>query len=624
MANTIGSLVIDLVANTAQFSTELQKAVKEVEGGVDKIKKAFEVLGVGLSVAGMTELYLETIKFGDELAKAAIKTGTSANAISELAFAARQANVDLPQLTASLDKMEKSISLAASGTAKSSSTFEALGISLDQIRKLAPDQQFAEIANQINKLKDPTDRARAAIEIFGRAGADMLPLFAEGAEGIAKAREQAIQFGQSFDAEQLKKLSDAADSVRNLKESFNALTVAVVATVAGPLSRFFDSITNLVTDNKAGLLTAQIKELQARLDYAQAGDTASPLIRQLQGEILKAEVALQAVKTTKQIQDALTAGAAGLTDASAPGYVTDQIDPIQISRFKIQTDALKKFYDDLDAATQTGAEKLYNDTAKAQAQLDLLVADGVISLSDSFNRMRAPEDEKAISSFFATNAAAIQDSIKSAEETSKQANAAMAEDARISQQATRHQFEQTSRFAVDTGQAITNTFASAFENIGQGGLRGLVQSFVKAFAAIIAQAEATDIAKALGITDAFAGQGGNSALGAIFNAIFGGGTDSFAPATFDSQAALGYAGGGSFDVGGTGGTDSQLVQFRATPGENVTIGGGGKTSNVVNFSPVYHVGSGVSRTDVISACRTTQQVTIAHITRLITGGAFAV
>lgn len=34
---------------------------------------------------------------------------------------------------------------------------------------------------------------------------------------------------------------------------------------------------------------------------------------------------------------------------------------------------------------------------------------------------------------------------------------------------------------------------------------------------------------------------------------------------------MGFAGGGSFKVGGSGGTDSQLVAFRATPGERVSV-----------------------------------------------------
>lgn len=49
----------------------------------------------------------------------------------------------------------------------------------------------------------------------------------------------------------------------------------------------------------------------------------------------------------------------------------------------------------------------------------------------------------------------------------------------------------------------------------------------------------------------------------------------------------GFAGGGSFTVGGNGGIDSQLVAFRATPGEQVTVGAnqqtGGHTIIVNNY-----------------------------------------
>ncbi len=49
---------------------------------------------------------------------------------------------------------------------------------------------------------------------------------------------------------------------------------------------------------------------------------------------------------------------------------------------------------------------------------------------------------------------------------------------------------------------------------------------------------------------------------------------------------LGFQHGGSFTVGGSGGPDSQVVAFRATPGEGVTVGGagGGGQSVIVNIN----------------------------------------
>lgn len=73
----------------------------------------------------------------------------------------------------------------------------------------------------------------------------------------------------------------------------------------------------------------------------------------------------------------------------------------------------------------------------------------------------------------------------------------------------------------------------------------------------------------------------------------------------------GYANGGSFEVGGTGGTDSQMVQFMATPGERVHVltptqqrsaaGGGAGGGVVVNMNVVT--------SDADSFARTQRQVT---------------
>ena len=49
------------------------------------------------------------------------------------------------------------------------------------------------------------------------------------------------------------------------------------------------------------------------------------------------------------------------------------------------------------------------------------------------------------------------------------------------------------------------------------------------------------------------------------------------------RGTVGFQHGGSFTVGGSGGPDSQLVQFKATPGEQVSVGnGGGITININN------------------------------------------
>jgi hypothetical protein len=89
----------------------------------------------------------------------------------------------------------------------------------------------------------------------------------------------------------------------------------------------------------------------------------------------------------------------------------------------------------------------------------------------------------------------------------------------------------------------------------------------------------------------------NDGLNAIFDAIGktgggggGGGWIAAIASVFSGGKAPGFATGGSFTVGGSGGTDSQLMRFWATPGEMVNVSHGdpandrgGRSTNVFDM-----------------------------------------
>ncbi|HEY3679034.1 MAG TPA: hypothetical protein VGL45_09960 [Bradyrhizobium sp.] len=618
-----------MAADIAGFRGKLNEAVKATNEAVETIKKGFELIGVGLSVDALVEFTKSQIELGDQLSKGAIKAGISAGAFSELAFAAKGSGVGLDELSASLAKMQKAISTAGSGVGTAKATFDALGLTFAQIKALTPDQQFEVFAQRINDLKVPADKTRAAIELFGRAGADMLPLFSQGAEGIAKARLEAGLLGASFSDDTIERLHQTQESLDHVTSSLKGLGTAVVVDVAPSISLLADRLTAFLSGDELKTVTAQIALVQTQLKEQHSGFFGPAAGSVTDKDLLTLQTKLATLKLIEQTAiDVKNQNINGLLDSLSPppGFSPD-IKPIAINpNLKIHEDSLKKFYDDLDAITQTGGEKLIADTALLQARLDVLVKDGIISQADAFNRERGPADTKALSEFFTGNKAVVDQSIKESQDSFKTYYASMAEDSRAAAANAKRSFDETAQFADNTGRAIQNSFAQAFENIGQGGLRGLVSDFAKAFQQIFAQAAAFDLFKALGLDKIFANQGGGSAVGGIFGALgslFGGG-DSTA-VTFNSDPALlGFAGGGSFPVGGTGGTDSQLVQFKASPNERVTVStpGQGAAPGII-FSPVYNIGSGVSRSDVISACQTTQKTTIAHMTKLIKGGAFA-
>lgn len=203
---------------------------------------AFNLIGTGTAIYGLTRIVSSSIKAGDEIAKFAEKSGLAAEAASELAGAASMADVNLGSLETGIKTMQVTLSEAGSGTKRATDLLTSLGLEFDRIANLKPDQQFELIAEQISKLKNPTDRTRAAVEAFGRAGADLLPLFANGAAGIRKAREEMQALGKSFSAEDLKKFQAIDEAFKRMKTSGSALADTLALETAPAIAGTFDVI----------------------------------------------------------------------------------------------------------------------------------------------------------------------------------------------------------------------------------------------------------------------------------------------------------------------------------------------------------------------------------------------
>lgn len=139
------------------------------------------------------------------------------------------------------------------------------------------------------------------------------------------------------------------------------------------------------------------------------------------------------------------------------------------------------------------------------------------------------------------------------------------------------------------------SFKSAFEEavFGGGDLKDVFVGLIEDIARMILQLYILKplldaIAKSF--ESILGGGGGGGFLGSIFGGIFGGSSGNLGFTGGSGQSWTNFASGGSFRVGGSGGTDSQFVGFNATPGEMVDIRtpgqdrGGAVTVNVINNS----------------------------------------
>lgn len=143
-SRSLGSLTVDLILRTGGFKQGADQAAREAARFEKRIESSFRgvsaaaaklagVFGVALGAEALRRTAAAAIEFGDEVQKAVAKTGIAAEAFSELAYAAKQNDVELSGLTTALKKMQTTLSEAGSGSKSATETLTALGLTLSLI-----------------------------------------------------------------------------------------------------------------------------------------------------------------------------------------------------------------------------------------------------------------------------------------------------------------------------------------------------------------------------------------------------------------------------------------------------------------------------------------------------------
>lgn len=114
--------------------------------------------------------------------------------------------------------------------------------------------------------------------------------------------------------------------------------------------------------------------------------------------------------------------------------------------------------------------------------------------------------------------------------------------------------------------------------------------------------------------------GGGGFLSAADSAALGSSASSSIDTAF--SGLFGFKDGGSFDVGGSGGTDSQIVSFKATPGENVKVGSGGAAPQITINNYATVTSPQVTKSDVVSAMKQTSDATVGRLQDMKRRGTF--
>lgn len=236
MAFQAGAVVASLTLDRSKFTAAVkgvQKQTKAMGGWVKQNSAQFKRMGLAITAMGTAALFTfkkmidKYVEVGDMVDKMSKRTAFAAETISELAYAADISGADITMLEKAVKKMSKTIVDAGYGLETYLRVFRSLGLEVEDLMALSPEEQFMKIGAAIADMEDDTLRTAAAVDVFGRSGTMLLPMFKEGAEGIAKLREEAHRLGIVFDEEAAAKAAKLKDAQTALSKALQGVGFAI-------------------------------------------------------------------------------------------------------------------------------------------------------------------------------------------------------------------------------------------------------------------------------------------------------------------------------------------------------------------------------------------------------------
>lgn len=217
----------------ARAILEIVTDASGVQPGIDKAEKSMlSLTGIAGKLGGLmagafavTEIVsaaAEVVNFAGELTDLSAKTGIGTTALQELKYAGSQVGVELDQITRGVNDMQKRI---AGGDASAVGAIKALGLNFDDLRAMKPEDQFRTLAERIADVEDPADRVKVAMDLFGKSGAEMLPLLTDEFIGLT---EKANTLGIVMDEETVASMDTLGDTVGDLMDVGTALLARVL------------------------------------------------------------------------------------------------------------------------------------------------------------------------------------------------------------------------------------------------------------------------------------------------------------------------------------------------------------------------------------------------------------
>lgn len=282
---------------------KLTGSVRDLGSSVDRLPTlakaagaAFAAIGAGAGLAIIKGQFDGVVQSLIQIKDGAEKVGTSVEGFSSLAQVARLTGESVESLEKGMVKLNRALAGTDDGSNAAAYALKAIGLSMDELRKLDPAEAFKQIAVAMDQFEDSGGKTAVAMDIFGKSGAEMILLMKDIVEFGGQA--STVYSQQAEEADQYDK------AVKRLTFAQTELVRIISQQLIPVATDFIGALTDVINQ------TGGVKD--ATRDLANDGSLQSFFREGARGAAALMDVLSGIVKIGAQIADSFRAVAADL------------------------------------------------------------------------------------------------------------------------------------------------------------------------------------------------------------------------------------------------------------------------------------------------------------------------
>ncbi len=240
------------------------------------LKGAMAGLSEIAAVAWLAEGTKKAIENADAMGKQAQMIGMSTSAYSALSYAAGALDIQQDSLTTALKKLSVTMVDAHSGVKLQAAAYTGLGISITDAggKMRSTESVLGDVAEKFSHMENGAVKTKLAVQLFGRAGVEMIPMLNRGKDGIKELTGEAKKLGVVVSDDTAAQATRFDESMKRMSEGTKGLFLTAAKDLLPTLNDVMDSFG--LSSDESGIFSTAMKAIGEVIRY-----TVTPVLAAL-------------------------------------------------------------------------------------------------------------------------------------------------------------------------------------------------------------------------------------------------------------------------------------------------------------------------------------------------------